>query len=447
MKLFNKKIRKLTLVIFLIIIFTSCSSNDKEEINTIDNKDKINKKQEYIIKFKNNYEILNSTKLIKKAKTPNEFIPSDWELIDSIEVDFNKDELLDFIGVIEFTKNNDNNENEFKDNYPRIFFTAIKTENGEYKLSLQDNHIIRSKYEGGVFGDPYLPIEFRDDSLIIEFFGGSNSKWNEIYTIKYQLGDWNLTEFELTGSIGPYITYNYYDDYETGIGRRQYNSELPEKVENRVNSGYDSYDLSFNIFVDDVKKLNDYSESLKLYKPDFNEIKVEDIIISSKLKIEDEMSQKIKESSKNADRLVYIDKKNIVYTFSIKKLNSDFLAVIDRENKIVKIVDKAFYNQESFNNNFENVDVSDGELFYSIIKESEKTSIFQVIKLSLEELDKKIIISLDYDKKVNEDYFFFGTNLEVNKNMIYFTLYRGELKTFYSFDLENKKLEKIGSIK
>lgn len=62
-------------------------------------------------------------------------------------------------------------------------------------------------------------------------------------------------------------------------------------------------------------------------------------------------------------------------------------------------------------------------------------------------MDKKIIISLDYDKKVNEDYFFFGTNLEVNKNMIYFTLYRGELKTFYSFDLENKKLEKIGSIK
>ena len=117
-----------------------------------------------------------------------DFVPDGWELLDSVELDFNEDGVPDYVGVLE-TDSIDMGEYRYQD-YPRILFAIASDGTDRYRLDFQDINLIRTRNEGGVFGDPYCPLTAEGVSFTTHTYGGSAWRWSEDYTYPYRESIW-----------------------------------------------------------------------------------------------------------------------------------------------------------------------------------------------------------------------------------------------------------------
>lgn len=67
--------------------------------------------------------------------------------------------------------------------YPRILFAITSDETKRYHLNFQDINLIRTRDEGGVYGDPYLPLTADAVSFTTHMYGGSAWRWSEDFTV------------------------------------------------------------------------------------------------------------------------------------------------------------------------------------------------------------------------------------------------------------------------
>lgn len=51
-------------------------------------------------------------------------------------------------------------------------------EDGSQKLEVRNDSVVLCLTCGGIFGDPFEGVEFKDDSLLIYHYGGSNRRWS-----------------------------------------------------------------------------------------------------------------------------------------------------------------------------------------------------------------------------------------------------------------------------
>ncbi|MDE7477402.1 MAG: hypothetical protein K2M91_05555 [Lachnospiraceae bacterium] len=126
----------------------------------------------------------------------DDFVPEGWSILDSVELDFNEDGIMDYVGVLETFSA------EYQ-NYPRILFGIASDGMDEYRLDFQDINLIRTRDEGGVFGDPYEPLTVDGLSFTTHAYGGSAWRWSEDNTYTYQENIWRLTSSE--------DSYGYYE--------------------------------------------------------------------------------------------------------------------------------------------------------------------------------------------------------------------------------------------
>ena len=154
------------------------------------------------------------------------FTPVGWFLMDYVETDYNGDGNMDIIGVLE----NENAEISYglpgwddAPRYPRILFATYSNDDGSYNLDFQDANLIRTRFEGGTFGDPYEPLTAKGNVFTITAFGGSSWKWKEASTFRYMNGGWYLIYDEERGTLGPISVSYFYNDYDSGVGFRGYN--------------------------------------------------------------------------------------------------------------------------------------------------------------------------------------------------------------------------------
>lgn len=124
------------------------------------------------------------------------FVPEGWEIMDSVELDFNEDGVTDYVGVLEAVSTDE--EDTWYPGEPRILFAAASEGTKGYRLDFQDINLIRTRTEGGVFGDPYMPLTAEGTSFTTHAYGGSAWRWSEDYTYTCQKGVWLLTSSETT---------------------------------------------------------------------------------------------------------------------------------------------------------------------------------------------------------------------------------------------------------
>lgn len=127
--------------------------------------------------------------LPKSAKTIQAFIPKTWFILDSAKSDFNADKLLDIVLVIANEKENGQDNFEFECN--RAILILQKTKEG-YILSSFTKEGVLCKQCGGVFGDPYAGISLEKNVLKMNHYGGSNWRWTQDYTFRFQQNEWQL---------------------------------------------------------------------------------------------------------------------------------------------------------------------------------------------------------------------------------------------------------------
>ena len=125
----------------------------------------------------------------------SDFVAEGWEIRASVELDFNEDGIVDYVGVQEVPVNKE------KDDWQntlslRILFAIASDGEGQYRLDFQDANLIRASVEGGMMGDPFGGIKGSGTSFTTYASGGSSDKWSESRTYTYRDGTWYLTVSE-----------------------------------------------------------------------------------------------------------------------------------------------------------------------------------------------------------------------------------------------------------
>lgn len=237
-----------------------------------------------------------------------DFVPEGWEILDRVELDFNEDGISDYVGVLEASLVSGEGGLVYQ-NYPRILF-AIESDGADgYRLNFQDINLIRARYEGGVYGDPYLPLTAEGTSFTTHTYGGSAWKWSEDFTYTYCEGVWLLTSSEDTYGYGDYITSYSKDDWKSGVGiRKKRSSEFPDMEQNWEQA---EYDVVYELDLDEPLTLEQAGKRWWLAPDRVTEWEVEAIVLAADVEpVEDDLR------FPDEAYLNYCDEDCVLYTFN-----------------------------------------------------------------------------------------------------------------------------------
>lgn len=242
----------------------------------------------------------------------SDFVAEGWELMDSVELDYNGDGITDYVGVQETSPD----EGYYVDCF-RILFAIVSEGPGQYRLDFQDENLIRTRTEGGAFGDPYEPLTAEGVSFTTHAFGGSAWKWSEAHTYTYRDGTWYLSGFEYSDD-GPYITVEIKEDWERGIRtRRMRSDDFDDMKQHWGTYEFDPddgvFDLEYEMELDEPPTLYQAGKRWWLAPDRVTDWEVREIVLAEGIELSQEMIQMPETQYLND----YCDEDCVLYTFSI----------------------------------------------------------------------------------------------------------------------------------
>lgn len=100
--------------------------------------------------------------------------------------DLNKDKIPDKVIII-------NTDEQSKGDLGTIRKVLIYFKQGnQFKLATTNTTIVMPSLHGGMMGDPFVDAEIKNNTLVINHFGGSSEKWNYKHTYRFQKNSWFL---------------------------------------------------------------------------------------------------------------------------------------------------------------------------------------------------------------------------------------------------------------
>ena len=274
-----------------------------------------------------------------KASNLAAFAPEGWALLDSVELDFNQDGIPDYVGVLE-AAGIEGEEGWTYQDAPRILFAAAGDGAEGYRLDFQDINLIRTRAEGGVFGDPYEPLTAEGASFTTHAYGGSAWRWSEDYTYTYRGGAWYLTASETIYGYGSYITSYSRDDWDGGKGiRKERSSEFSDMEENWENwegvEDWDSekYDLEYELPLDEPLTLEQAGNRWWLAKDRVTDWEVASVTCAAGVELSEEQVERPGEAY-----LEYCDEDCALYSFSNGESGLSYLAMYRWEDRTLSVL-------------------------------------------------------------------------------------------------------------
>ena len=274
-----------------------------------------------------------------KASNLAAFAPEGWALIDSVELDSNQDGIPDYVGVLE-AAGIEGEEGWTYQDAPRILFAAAGDGAEGYRLDFQDINLIRTRAEGGVFGDPYEPLTAEGASFTTHAYGGSAWRWSEDYTYTYRGGAWYLTASETIYGYGSYITSYSRDDWDSGKGiRKERSSDFSDMEENWENwegvEDWDSekYDLEYELPLDEPLTLEQAGNRWWLAKDRVTDWEVASVTCAAGVELSEEQVERPGEAY-----LEYCDEDCALYSFSNGESGLSYLAMYRWEDRTLSVL-------------------------------------------------------------------------------------------------------------
>lgn len=270
------------------------------------------------------------------GETLADFVPEGWKLLDSGELDFNGDEIPDYVGVLEAGAV-DTGEYAMLPDCPRILFAIASAESGRYRLDFQDINLIRTRNEGGVFGDPYLPLEAEGTSFITHTYGGSAWRWAEDRTYTYRDGIWYLALSEDTYGYGPYVTSYTKDDWESGVGIRKRRSDAFEDIERGMEESAfteaEEYELVYEVMLNEAPTLKQAGQCWWLAPDRVTDWEVKSVELAENVEIPASAILFPNE----AHLRNYCDENRVLYTFSDTDTGKYYIAMYLIKEKLLSV--------------------------------------------------------------------------------------------------------------
>ena len=264
------------------------------------------------------------------------FVPEGWEILDSVELDFNEDGIPDYVGVLEAAMIDKGGYWTYQDD-PRILFAAAGDGAGGYRLDFQDINLIRTRGEGGVFGDPYEPLTAEGTSFTTHAYGGSAWRWAEDYTYTYRGGTWYLTSSEIIYGYGSYVTSYSRNDWDSGTGIRKERSSEFSDMEKNWESEEDwnnaKYDLEYELSLDEPMTLEQAGKRWWLAKDRVTDWEVASVTCAAGVELSEEKVKRPDEAY-----LEYCDEDCAIYSFSEEDSGLYYLAMYRWEDRVLSVL-------------------------------------------------------------------------------------------------------------
>lgn len=264
----------------------------------------------------------------------SDFVAEGWELMDSVELDFNEDGIIDYVGVQEvpLDKNKDGWQNDLS---LRVLFAIASDDEGQYRLDFQDANLIRARTEGGMMGDPYNGIEGEGRSFTTHTWGGSSDKWTESYTYTYRDGTWYLTASEdCYGYCGNVDDYRR-NDWDSGIHIHKTRGRTVNCCHGEYVFDPGVYELEYEMRLDAPLTLYQASRRWWLTQYRITDWEVRDIVFAEGIELPEDRVKKPGWAYYNSGCM---DENYAIYSFSDEESEKDYLVLYNRQDKSLAVL-------------------------------------------------------------------------------------------------------------
>lgn len=362
--------------------------------------------------------------------------------------------MTDYVGVLEIDDFDIVRHDLF--DFPRILF-VIKGISEGYELSFQDLNLVRNKGEGGVFGDPILPLTTDGSSFEINAYGGSAWRWLERSKFTYFDDEWFLTELETSYGYGLFNTHYRNFDYLKGVGVVGHNSDLFEDMEKR-GENFTPYELSYDIELDEPPTLEQTSMNWLWADSRLEEIMVEEIQFLEEINPDHYDMESLREFLKSPLNIKKATEEYIIYHY-VSDNTYEIVVLYDRKTNIATVMLEDRYESESYYNVYDEILVHDGRLYYSrnhqekyyITKTDGTTDVSIDVKktglhsMSLDGLQKRELAVFNNEPD-GDRYPYFTIGFECHRDKIYVYVYRDGIRKFYKMNNDGDDLEFLGEV-
>lgn len=368
------------------------------------------------------------------------FIPKGWQLLDAIDVDFNGDSITDKVGVI---------EKDYGDKiydvweYPRLLF-ALKGNDYGYTLDFQDINLVRHAREGGIYGDPYLPLTSDGKDFTINAYGGSAWKWSERSTFTYIEDQWYLKEEETHYGYGPHETGHRFYNYATGYGVRDYNHSGFDDIENASST---DFDLSFEVTLGPMESLSSYSERCMLARFRLGELALEETFVTNAIAPIDR--QTIVNAFKNPFGIKDMNEDYIIVSVPNEDLGKEQIIKYNRHSRNATVMLEGDYIS-SYQNVFEDVKIDNDTIYYvenQFIIDNDHPYVKNASVMRFDSFGEHELLTTFDNVPVDGKLGYFSVSILDMYDQMICTVYGNGFSKYYRLNVETKELEYLGEVR
>lgn len=371
-----------------------------------------------------------------------DFVPEGWELLDSVELDFNEDGKADYVGVLQTGY----------EGSPRILFAIASGATDGYHLDFQNINLIRAGNEGGVYGDPYQPLTAEGTSFTTCAYGGSAWRWSEEFTYTYRDGGWWLTSSEdIYGYVFGYTTSYSKNDWENGVGIRKKRSSEFDDMEGKDDTA--EYDVVYELALDEALTLEQAGWRYAAAPNRVTDREVTDIVLGAEVDISTDLVRlpdKMYADYCDEDCMLYTfsDEDNAFYYIAMYRWRDKVLSVLAKEDTaiddLVYYKGKIYYTTETRENVTYKMVQDGGET-----AQREETVGIRLNRIDPDGTHKEIIFDYHYPKAgqgIMEDWIpYLAFIYEISGDEIVLEVYIGEEPhLFYRMNTDGSGLREIG---
>jgi len=127
-----------------------------------------------------------------QKKTITSFIPKDYDTLQTVKGDLNKDGIEDVVLALYHKMENEELENINVDSIPKRVLIILLASKSGYRQVVKTSNALLCKNCGGVFGDPYAGLSITKSVLTISHYGGSAWRWSYNHKFRLQNNNWFL---------------------------------------------------------------------------------------------------------------------------------------------------------------------------------------------------------------------------------------------------------------
>ncbi|MDE7477107.1 MAG: DUF5050 domain-containing protein, partial [Lachnospiraceae bacterium] len=324
------------------------------------------------------------------GRKPEDFVPEGWKIVDHVELDFNADGIMDYMGVLEI------DSPECRD-YHRILFAITSNGTDKYYLDFQNSDLVQ---QGTVHENEYLPLTAQGTSFTTHLHDCDCASCE--YTYTYREGVWWLTSSESTSSY-PVICYRK-NEWKSGVGIRKWRSSAFSNEAENVDKT--DYDVVYELTLDEPLTLEQAGKHKLSAAHRVKDWKVASITFAAGVELPENMVD-----FPNEGDIDYCDENCVLYTFSDRDEDFDYLVLYRWQDKVLSVLAK----EES---RIGRSELYKGKIYYSIriegfvtyktnwneeqITQEKDTIGFKLIRMNLDGTEKETIFEYRYQKAEQE---------------------------------------------